>query len=69
MDQLLAKYEDVFDEGLGTIRPFAAKLSVRSDATPKFCKVRPVPYALREAVDEQLDKLEAKRILEKVNQS
>ena len=66
VDQLLAKCEDVFDEGLGTIQPFAAKLSVRSDATPKFCKARPVPYAL---LDEQLDKLEAKRILEKVNHS
>ena len=66
VDQLL---EDVFDEGLGTIRPFAAKFSVRSDATPKFCKARSVPYALREGADEQLDKLEAKRILEKVNHS
>ena len=65
VDQLLARYEDVFDEGLGTIRPFTVKLSVRSDATPKFCKARPVPYALREAVDEQLDNLEAMRILEK----
>ena len=61
----LLRVQRVFGAELGMIIPFTAKLSVPTTVTPKFCKARPVPYAMCEAVEEQLDQLKAKGILEK----
>ena len=58
-------YQEVFSEKLGTITPFQAKLSVAPDAQPKFFKPRPVPFALRERVESELDRLERDGVLEK----
>ena len=54
---------------MGTIEKEKATLLVRPDWTPKFFKPRPVPYAIRDAVGSQLDKLEAEGVLEKVSHS
>ena len=62
---LTKKYTDVFAPGLG-IMTIEAKLHVDAGATPKFFKSRPVPYALRPAVYDGLDRLESQGILEKV---
>ena len=62
---LTARYPEVFAEGLGTMST-TAKLQVSHDAQPKFFKPRPVPYALRPAVSDKLDRLEAAGILEQV---
>ena len=45
------KYQEVFSDTLGTITPYRAKLSVTSDAQPKFFKPRPVPFALQECME------------------
>ena len=54
---------------LGTIKSFSAKLSLKADEEPKFFKPRSVPYAVRGAIDEELDRLEQQGILEKVTHS
>ena len=66
---LLDKYSEVFTEELGTIKPFQAKLVVDPKATPRFHRPRPVPYALKKAVEEELDRLERAGVLEKVDHS
>ena len=38
LPELLAKYQDVFKEGLGTFQAYEAKIEVNSDASPCFCK-------------------------------
>lgn len=46
-------YTDVFLEKLGLIKGLSSSLLVKDGAVPKFCKVRPVPYALRDKVAEE----------------
>lgn len=52
------KYQDVFSPGYGTIKGYKATMVLKDDAVPVFCRAHPVPYALREAVEKQLIRLE-----------
>ena len=42
---------------------------MRSDAVPKFCKARSVPFSIKQAIEQELDVLERSGILEKVTYS
>ena len=42
---------------------------MRPDTTPTFCKPRSVPYALREPIEKELDRLVQQGVLEKVEYS
>ena len=57
LQYLLEKYAEVFSDELGTIKSRTAKLNVKPDASPKFCKSRTVPYALRDKIEEELDRM------------
>ena len=57
LQALLQKYEKVFQEGLGTLKNFQAKIHVDPTASPKFCKARTVPYTMRGKVEEELERL------------
>ena len=48
---------------------FEAGLHLKPNAQPKFMKARPVPFALKPAVDIELDRLEREGIIEKVRQN
>ena len=69
LEALLTKQAEIFRDELGTIKPFKAKLRVRQDATPRFFKPPSVPFAIREAIELELDRLEACGILKKVTYS
>ena len=56
----------MFKDELGQVQGATAKFHVNSDCQPKFCKARPVPYALRAKVEAELDRLEKEGILEPV---
>ena len=62
---LKVKYEEVFSDTLGTITPYQAKLHVKPGAVPKFFKPRSVPFALREQVSGELDRLEREGVIKK----
>lgn len=67
--EMMDKHKEIFAEELGTIRKFQAKLRVKDGATPRFHRPRPVPFALKEVVSKELDRLEAAGIIESVNYS
>ena len=67
--QVLDHFSDVFQSGLGTITPMRAHLMLAEGATPKFKPPRTVPFAIREAVEKELDRLEAEGILQRVDYS
>ena len=55
----IQNHPNVFKPGLGTVKGITAKLEMKPDARPKFCKARPVPYALQEAVEAEYNRLES----------
>ena len=55
VDRLLQEYATVFSEDLGTYCGPPVRISLREQASPKFFKARPVPFAIREQVEKQLD--------------
>lgn len=69
VDGLLDTYRHIFSDGLGTLEGINARIKVRESATPKFCKARAVPFALRPKVDKELDRLVEAGILSKVEHS
>uniref|UniRef100_H3AIK2 ribonuclease H n=1 Tax=Latimeria chalumnae TaxID=7897 RepID=H3AIK2_LATCH len=58
----LRKYTSVFKAKEELVKGIKTKLWVSDKDVPKFCKLRPIPYALREAVNWQLKALEEKDI-------
>ena len=65
-----SKHDAVFQKELGTMtEQHTVKLYVRENTKPKFHKVRPVPYALKPAINAKLNELMAQGILEPVTHS
>ena len=69
VEDILAKYEALFEKGYGHIKMYKASIQVREGAQPLFLKARPVPYALKEKVAQELQRLEDEGIINKVSQS
>ena len=56
----------MFQEGLGTLKGYQAKIHVDPDAVPRYNAARSVPYALRDLVDRELQRLQDEGTLEPV---
>ena len=69
LDTLLSKYKNLFKDELGTVQNYQVKLYVKPEAPPRFRKARAVPYALKEPIEQELERLEHLKIIEKVNHS
>ena len=69
MSLVLEKYSEVFEDGLGTFKEHEAHLEIDSNAQPRFNKARTVPYAMRQGVEDELDRLVAEGTLEPVEYS
>ena len=67
LEDTLAKYEALFEKGYGHIKLYKASIQVREVAQPFFLKARPVPYALKEKVEQELQRLEDEGIIYKVS--
>ena len=69
VDNLLEKHKPLFSDELGSVEPFTASLQIQPDATPRFFKPRPVPYAIKEAVSQEISRLEEQGIISPVSYS
>ncbi|GFS70327.1 retrovirus-related Pol polyprotein from transposon 412 [Trichonephila clavipes] len=69
LNNLLREYKDIFDDKLGEINNYEAKLKLRHGVKPIFCRVRTVPFALKGRVENEIDRLEKEGIIEKVDSS
>ncbi|XP_054260272.1 uncharacterized protein K02A2.6-like [Macrosteles quadrilineatus] len=54
---LKQKYVSVFRGGPGEIKDVEARIVLKENYIPKFCKYRPVPYALRTSVEQEIDRM------------
>ena len=54
--ELKERYADVFKPELGELKGVRVKLDIDRSVPPKFYKPRPLPFALKKKVDEQLKK-------------
>ena len=63
---LLEQHANVFRDELGTIRGVTAKLHVDPQARLRFYRPRPVPYAMRQKVELELERLERAGVIEPV---
>ncbi|XP_054279059.1 uncharacterized protein K02A2.6-like [Macrosteles quadrilineatus] len=63
------RFSSVFEQCIGKTPNFTCSLKLKDNSRPMYLKPRPVPHALREAVENELDKLEKEDIIEKVDQS
>ena len=58
------RYAEIFKPELGMVKGVTAKLHLKDNVKPVFQKARPVPYALRPAVEEELKRMEDEGIIE-----
>ncbi|GBP19532.1 Uncharacterized protein K02A2.6 [Eumeta japonica] len=66
LHKLLEQYRELFTEEIGEINNFQATYRLKASTSPIFLKPRPVPLALRDQVENEIDRLEKEDILEKV---
>ncbi len=69
LQKVLEKYTAVFQEGLGTLCGFKAKIHVNENAQPKYCRARSIPYTFREKVEQELQRLQKEGTIEPVKVS
>ena len=67
--RLKERYAEIFKPELGTVKGITGKLHLKDNVKPVFQKARPVPYALRPAVEKELKKMEDEGIIEPVEVS
>ena len=66
VEKLVSKSASLFDGDLVTIKGMTAHLKLKENATPQFFKPRPVPFAFKEKIAEELKRVERIDVLEKV---
>lgn len=66
---ILAKYDALFEKGYGHIQRLKASFQVWEGAQPIVMKVRPLPYDLKEKVEQELQRKEKEGVIYDVSQS
>ncbi|KAL5515075.1 hypothetical protein EMCRGX_G000193 [Ephydatia muelleri] len=66
VEKLLDRYADLFKEELGRVKGVEVKIHVDESARPRFFRPRPVPFALKGRIEEELERLQRDGIIEPV---
>ncbi|XP_054274663.1 uncharacterized protein K02A2.6-like [Macrosteles quadrilineatus] len=69
LDDLMIRYEDIFKEGIGKISKEKGHFNVKDETQPIYIKPRHMPYALKEKVEKELERLETLGIITRVESS
>ncbi|XP_064485936.1 uncharacterized protein K02A2.6-like [Ornithodoros turicata] len=63
------KFPEIFSSTPRVIRNFEAKVAIKADSLPMYYKARPIPFAIKDAVAEELRRLENNGIVRRVMKS
>ncbi|XP_063915720.1 uncharacterized protein K02A2.6-like [Zophobas morio] len=66
---LLEKYNSITETKLAKITGIQARLTLKSNTVPVYIKARPIPFKLKQLVENEIDKLVEEGVLIKVNTS
>ncbi|CAC5386452.1 unnamed protein product [Mytilus coruscus] len=66
LNVILEANKEVFKDELGTVKGMKAKIYVDENALPKYFKARPLPYALKDKVEMELERLEKEGQIQQV---
>ena len=66
VEKLLDCYADLFKEELSRVKGVEVKINVDKSARPRFFRPRPVPFALKGRIEEELKRLQQDGIIEPV---
>ena len=69
LNDLLSKHSELFTESYEGMKGLEAHITMRGEARPVFVKARRVPYALKEQIERELDKLEKNGVIKKTDRS
>ena len=69
LQNVLNKYADVFQEDLEKFKDKLVTIPIKEGVIPKFCKARPVPYVIKQKIEDELHRLEALGVLTPTNHS
>ena len=69
MKPFLECYSEIFQKELGTLKGVKVNLVVPENTAARFYKPRPVPYAIRGAIEKDLERLESLGVIERTNYS
>ena len=69
VEEVLRRHPNVFKDDISGYTGPPVQLELEEGASPKFCKARPVPLALRSAVADELQQLQSQGIIEPVQHS
>lgn len=69
LKKMFEDYKEIFDGKLGEINNYEVKLKLKPNVQPIFCRSRPVPFALKNRVESEIDRLEKEGIIEKIETS
>ena len=67
LQDVLTKFPEVFQDGLGTIKGHSASLHLQGSPTPRCFSARPVPYAVKDKVEAELTRLQEEGIIKPVD--
>ena len=56
----------LFAQGLGELNGHKVSVAIEANAKPRFSKARPVPFALKERIEAEIDRLESTGVIKPV---
>ena len=69
LQEIITMHTDLFKPDLGCCTTTIARLALRDDVQPKYCKPRKLPFAIKPVVGTELDCLEKDGVIERVSHS